>query len=376
MKKIIAIALFLLLALPAYAAEFAVPTDKNDANVNIGAGQTHKNLYAAAPNLTITGLTKGDLTAAAGVFTLDGEVEKNLLAGGGNMFINGRVGETARIGGGNINVSSQIGGDLLVGGGNVTITEKASVGGDLLVGGGNVIINSPVKGSLRVAGGNVAINSKIEGDVNATVGQKLSFGPSAEVLGKIYYKSPSRAAIDPAAKLGAVNYTPAENRSAGIKAVASIAFAIKLLAWMLAAWLLLYLRSGKILGLFEGVRKTPWANLGIGLLGLIGWPLVTVLVLFTAVGYYVAAFLGLFYVLLLMLSALLSAVFLGQFALSYLNKPHEQSPAWQIAVLGVVLWEILKFVPVLGWLVCAVTYLMVFGALMKAVKENLRVKSN
>ena len=122
------------------------------------------------------------------------------------------------------------------------------------------------------------------------------------------------------------------------------------------------------------MQQKHWESLGIGLLGLIAWPLVAILVLITAVGYYVSVILGVVYVLLVLFSALMSALFLGSLAWHYLNKGQEV-PSWQIAVLGVILWELLAFIPVLGWLVCAIIYLMVFGSLMRILKQQIAIKN-
>lgn len=371
MKKILAVVCLLFLAHSASAAEFLAPsTDRDGGNLNLGTQESHKNLYVAGNNLTINSATKGDLSAAGGMVTIDGNVEKSLMVAGGNLFINGAVGENAKIAGGNVSISSSVAGDLLVGSGNLTISDKASIGGDLIIAGGNVTINAPVKGNLKIAGGTVTINSKISGNINAQISRQLIFGDKAEVVGKIYYKSPEAASISSSAKLGAIAYTPWQKNTRSIKAFLTAAFAIKLLAWILAACLLSYLwlkRTKQVTGL---ALQKPWESLGLGLISFLVWPLGAVVIFLTFVGYYVGVVLAIGYVLFLLFSTLFATIIIGQFVIKYLTKPNEQAPAWQPAVIGVLIWEVLKFIPVIGWLVCGIVFLMAFGALVKAAKMS------
>jgi hypothetical protein len=372
MKKILVFTSLFFLASTANAAELMAPKNKENPNFTISASEQHKNLYAAAPNLTVNSKTLGDLTAAGGTVTLIGEVENGLLLAGGNLSVSGPVGGNARIAGGNINISTSIMGDLVVVGGNVTISQKASIGGDLILAAGNVILEAPVAGKINFVGGNLTVNSKVSGGINARLTDRLVFGPQAEVLGNITYKAPVKAVIDTGAKLGPLTYNPAkDNSKAKIATILTAALVIKLLAWMLASWLLLKLRKKRVLETVEIMQKKPWESLGFGLLALVGWPIVTVLVLLTAVGYYVAIILALVYVLLLLIGALLSALFVGHLAMHYLTKASESVPAWQTAVLGVVLWQLIKFIPIVGWLTCAIIFLMVLGAMVRILKHQL-----
>ena len=164
----------------AMAADFATATGK-DANVLVGASETHKNLYAVGGNVTVNGNTTGDLTAAGGSVTVSGDVEKDLLLAGGTLNLSGTIGANAKIAGGNIFITGPVKGDLAVAGGNINLTGKSSVDGDLLAAGGSITIDAPVKGNVKIAGGNVIINSKIDGSLDVKSGS-LSFGSSLLIL--------------------------------------------------------------------------------------------------------------------------------------------------------------------------------------------------
>lgn len=376
MKKILVLASLFLFASSANAAELMAPKKSESPNFTISASEQHKNLYAAAPNLTVNSKTLGDLTAAGGTVTLIGEVENGLLLAGGNLSVSGPIGGNARIVGGNVNISTSISGDLVIVGGNVTISQKASIGGDLILAAGNVILEAPVAGKINFVGGNLTVNSKINGGINARLTDRLIFGPQAEVLGNVTYKSPVKALIDGGARLGQLTYNPSvDNSKAKIATILTAALVIKLLAWMLASWILLKIRKNRIKEVVEIMQKKPWESLGYGLLALVAWPIVTVLILLTAVGYYAAIILALVYILLLLIGGLISSLFVGHLAMHYLTKASQNVPAWQIAVLGVVLWQLISYVPIIGWLTCAIIFLMVFGSMMRLVKQQIKIEN-
>ncbi|HYV33863.1 MAG TPA: hypothetical protein VE973_03365 [Candidatus Limnocylindria bacterium] len=362
-------------AMPVYAAEIVGPSG-GQGNVILGAQESHKNLYVGGGNLTVNSNISGDLTAVGGMLDIIGNVENEALIAGGNISISGSLGGNSRVAGGNITISGPINGDLAIAGGNIDLTGKASVAGDLLIAGGSVIIDAPVKGDIRVAGGNVTINSKVGGKVYARASKSLSFGSGADVAGEVNYKGISPAIVDAAAKTGTINYTKIEpNSYAGkVAGLLTLGFLIKLLAWLIAGYVVLKFLKNFILSLREEVTQKPWANLGVGFLTLIAPPILFILLLITFVGYYLAALLAISYALLLVSTGLISALVLGYYTLSKMNKPGEVIVEWQALLIGVVIWVVLDFIPVLGWIAKAIIFLMVLGAVTKRLKGSVSPK--
>ena len=305
---------------PAFAAEFLVPAKDGDPNVIVSASETRHNLYSAGANVTVNGQITGDLFAAGGMVNLIGDVEADANVMGGSLSFNGKIGGDARVAGGNITVFGPIGGDLIIAGGNISITEKSSIGGDLVIGGGNIILEAPVKGSIKAGAGNITINSRVEGDVqiHSSGGKRnegvVVFGPKAEVLGKISHKGTKEAIVKDGAKVGAIDFTPVSgNKRAGrvLAGLLTLAVLIKLIAWFLAGLILVKYRKSDLNSLAQNIQENPWQNLGLGLAGLILIPIAAILLLAVLVGYYIAGFLALWYLLLLMLSGIVGVVFFG-----------------------------------------------------------------
>ncbi|MCL5666344.1 MAG: hypothetical protein M1383_01030 [Patescibacteria group bacterium] len=358
----------LVFAQASLAADIVQPS-KDNPNVIIGSGQTYNNLYTAGGSVTVNGDTNGDLTVAGGMITIDGKVQQELLAAGGTIFLNSQVGSHARIIGGNITITAPIGGDLVVAGGNVNLTGNASVSGDLLVAGGNVVVDAPVNGSVKAVGGTVTIDSRIGGDVNVRASGNLIFGPNASVPGQVTYKGVRQAVVQNGANVPNIEFIQLQ-KGAGAKTAGllTLAFLVKLLAWIAAGLLLVYYGKDLAFSAYQNVRSKPWPSLGWGFLGIVAIPVIVIILLITLIGYYIALLLGLSYALLLLFVNLVSAVVLGYLLLSLLNKSAEKLSGWQAVVLGTVIWTLLGFIPFIGWIIKAIIFLMVFGAVIKRLK--------
>jgi hypothetical protein len=368
---ILSIAIGIFACVPAIAADVVMPSGQ-DANTNIGSGETHRNLYTVGGNLSVNGTTQGDLTAAGGMVTVAGRVEQEALIAGGNISMGGPVGGTARIAGGNVSVNGPVGGDLVVVGGNVNVTGGAAVSGDLLAGTGNLILDAPVGGTVRIGGGSVTINSKIGGDVFVMAGRQLVFGPQADVGGTVHYSGTQEAVVQPGANVKNIQFTllqkPAVNKNAlaGFFAAAAI---IKFIALLIAAFILAgVLKSGTSWVAGEAFRR-PWSNLGVGFLAVIAAPAAIIILFATVVGFLAALILGAAYALAMLLVSVFASIAIGYLVLKWFSVPLERAKPWQAVLIGVVLWSLLGLIPFIGWLADAAVFLMVFGALIRIVPK-------
>ncbi len=363
-------ALALSVAPLAHGAEFIAPDREANGNVTVGTGDTHRNLYIGGGNTTINGVTTGDLFAGGGTVVINGDVEQDLTAGGGNVVINSKIGGDARVGAGSVNINGPIGGDLLVAGGTVVLGENASIAGDLIVCGGAVTVNGAVAGSVKANGGNILLNSAITGPVMVRATKGLVFGSHAVVNSAINYYGPKEAVVNDGAVVSTVNYQQWQGgRNKGARhVVASLftaVFLFKLIAYIVAGLLLLRFLKRPAYAVVNNVYKSPWANLGIGFLSAIVFPILAIILVITLVGFYVGAVLGLFFALTMILSALIAAIFTGALIVKWLTKKPNLVLDWQAVLIGCVALAVIGFIPVIGWLVCAAIILMALGASMR-----------
>lgn len=363
----------ILLATNALAAEFIAPSkDDKSGSVTLSAGETHHNLYLVGANVTINSNITGDLFVAGGTINITGNVQDDLFVAGGSVNLNGTMGGDLRVAGGNLAINSPVKGDILVGGGNLILSEKASVGGDLVVGGGNVIIDSPVVGNILLGGGNATINSKVTGNITARVDQKLEFGPKSDVAGKVVYRSKKEAVIKPGAKVPNIEFNMLkQEKRAAVKGLFTVAMLVSLLAAIIAAWLLNRFFKERVRNIVTQASSRPWANFGIGFLGLVVVPIAAIVLFITVVGYYTALILLAWFGLAILIGCVLAAVVLGSWIMRRINKTPEIVIDWKTIVLGVLVYKIISWIPIVGWLAAAIIFLITFGAMLKVIKRDI-----
>lgn len=365
------------------AAEFASPLPGGRSGVLIiGSNETHKNLYAAGAIVRVDGKTAGDLYVAGGRVDVKSDVEQDVVMAGGNVAVEGKVGGDVRTAGGSILISGPVSGDVLAFGGNVAISDKSSVGGDLVAAGGTIDIEASVAGNVTVGGGSILINSKVSGTVKLLPSrngkQQLVFGPNAEVSGKlIIYGTSKELAIQDGAKIPEPEYIAVKNSQFGRGAIAGAfltALVIKFVAWFLAMLFVLRLFPRRSQEAVSGFVQKPWANLGIGFVTLIIAPLIAIIFGIAIIGYYAALLLVAWYIFMLLLSALVSALFLGAWIIRLLTKKPDLKADWQAALIGMAAVTVLGFIPVAGWLALFALFCMGFGVLLRMAHANMKTE--
>ncbi|MEK7519857.1 MAG: hypothetical protein AAB581_01240 [Patescibacteria group bacterium] len=322
MKQALSAVFFIVavITVPAFASAAVV---KSGEKVDIGKNERiAENIYVAGGTLTISGTIDGDLLAVGGTLTISGPVRDDVAVAGGTVHIASDIGGDARVAGGNVTIDGTIGGDLAVAGGNIVILPDTVIAGDLMAAGGNITNQGTVKGKISI----------------------------------FTQPPPDKEKIRAARFLGM-----------GIWWLATT------LAMLLAGLLLYYvLRPGTQ----EVVRKAVngfWFEMLRGFLVLIAMPAALVILAITVVGipFTIAGFL--LYIPLLMLSCVMGAVILGATVAKYgFKKPEVLTPG--IMFGGIILYQILKLIPVVGWLVVFAFFLAGLGVVSHALFRQTILK--
>lgn len=346
-----------------YAATF-----RNGESVTVTEPLT--DLYSFGSTVTIDAPVRNDLTIAGGTVTVNDRVTGDLLAAGGNLSIDGEIGNTVRAAGGSIRITRPVHRDVVVAGGTVTLDETASVSGDLIVSGGTVNVQAPVRGNVYVNGGQVTLNAPVGGSVHGDVGT-LILGRDAVINGDLTYTSGQRATLrDGAVIRGQENYTPGEKQNdragKGLAAAFTGLALYKLIADILASLALIYLLYLFTRRIVETGAAEPLKN---GLLGFAGLILIPILGVFLLVLLLPGILTFLFYGVLLILAAYLSKILLGWLLLRwwYGRDNHVYLLDWKAAVLGPIVMFLLMLIPVLGWFIGFILFLIALGALITSL---------
>lgn len=210
-----------------------------------------------------------------------------------------------------LTIGRKVEGTLSAAGEIVILTRDAEVEGDTWIAGRRVAVEGELEGDLSIRAQEALVNGEVKGDVTF-YGLDLALGPDADIDGSVTYYSPSTARIDKGAKVaGAINghdFKPGESaepapppsvetrerwrrdhmneREAGtglsapgyhMSAAGAVFFGLLAIGMaMLAPVTTLRMR--------DGLAAEPTLAIGLGLLWLIGIPVLAVLVAITIVG--------------------------------------------------------------------------------------------
>lgn len=382
-------------------------------------------LYATANQVVVEGTIRGDLVAFGQSVTVDGTVEGDLIGAGQSVEIGGEVDDDARIAGQALLLSegASVGDDLIAAAYSLENEPESNVGGTLWYAGYQALLAGSVGEDLAGAVNALTLGGEIGGDADVDVdGEEGGAGPpafgpvpqvpiptvepgltltdSALIGGNLTYQSSTEAQIDPGARIeGDVvreeRPVEEEEEEATRSPVAETVLDSlrSLVALVLVGLLLVWLVPGWIRRRAYTVLDRPLASLGWGLLGLVaflilgmGILLVTILLAIVlgllTLGGLVALFvvLGLLAEAALVLAFWISTNYLAQIIVSFLAgvllveaiRPGRSRGRVLPLVVGLILYVLLRAIPVLGPLVGLAVVLLGLGTLTRWIWVKLR----
>ena len=391
MKKIILFSSFIVFFLavsisPVFAKGYVAANNYTLAGNEV----SEKNLYAAGNTINIFGKVNGDLVAAAGNIFISGEVLKDVAACGGTIDFRGKTGEDVRITGGNLIINGKIGGEVIAIGGNISFLSNSDIKGDVFVAGGNIIIDGTIGGSLTVSGGVVQINGKVQGDITVKKTEDLTIGEKTVIGGKLDYSSPKEIIVPSGAKInGGVNFKKIEPKIlsekggkenakgkkigiAGVFGFFGVWWFIKLLMVFITAFVLYFVLSKKIQKIVSQSISKFWVEAFRGFVIMVVLP-VAIIISFVSVIGVILGFAGLcFYAFFTLLASAFSAIVAGSLISKYIFKTSTYETNWKTITIGVLIIQIVRIIPFVGWLVSLVFFLVAFGVLVNHFYQSFR----
>jgi cytoskeletal protein CcmA (bactofilin family) len=337
-----------------------------------------EDLFVAAETVTLSGRVNGDVTAASGNVVMRGEVSEDVNVAGGSVNILGRVGDDVRAAGGNVIIADDVGGNVAVAGGSVHLLSGSVVEGDVIVGSGSVILDGMVNGSVKAWGGRVRLNGMVREGADVTSSESVVIGRGAVIEGDLVYRAPQAILIEDGARVaGRVVREPLPEpmRDGGFWRNAKDAFVaaslVQLLA-LLGAGLLgvLLFREGSQ-ALLSAIGVRPWRSLAIGFAVLVVVPVLVFVLFLTLVGFFAALLLLFLYFVFLLISYIYAGILLGTWLFKVYSRKKDLEVNWGSALTGIVLLFVIGFIPIVGWIIAFVLFLMVLGGLTEKASMSL-----
>ncbi|MGH7264012.1 MAG: hypothetical protein ACREMB_04040, partial [Candidatus Rokuibacteriota bacterium] len=234
--------------------------------------------------------------------------------------------------------------------------------------GGDVEVRGRIGQALRAAGGAIRLDARIDGDVDL-IGGEIEIGPATEIGGRLVYRSPGPARIDPAARIaGGVTHLrpppsgpPAAIASTVLRVIGLVAF----LALVVTGLVLLLLFPGFFAASARTVATDPWKTLGLGLAALVATPALALALMLTVLGVPLALVLLAAYGVALLVGFLVGAVFLGDAGARLLGRGREPSRGARVAgfLVALLLLGLAGAVHLAGGLLLFLVLLFGLGAL-------------
>ena len=369
---------FFLLFLPSFT--FAQTINKKEVVILSKDTTVNENYFAYGEAITVLGTINGDAYIAGGNVLMNGTINGDLLVTGGSVNIDGIVAGDVRAAGGTVHVTGNIDGNITVVGGNVTITKDALVGKGLVAGAGQISIFAPIKGGVTVGAGSALFANEVGGNVIVSAGQ-LTLSPTASLQGNLTYYSDNIALIQPGTTiLGKVNYRkiPIEKDEIKRKSkevhslIKGFSFAFKVytaLVGFIIGVILSLLFPRYLKKATDIIQEQSLLTAGVGLVILIGLPIVLVLLAFTIIGIPITIIGFAIYFIYIYLAKIFVALFIGKKLSDRLNWPDSYLLH---LTLGFVTWVILTSIPYVGWLAQLAVVVMGLGAIALTKKYYLQ----
>lgn len=360
---LISLIVFLISPVLAFAQENPRPTP-----VVLPKTQTvNQNYFGTGSTVDMEGTVNGDAYVAGGTVLINGTVNGDVLAAGGQVTIRGSV-HNVRVVGGQVIIDGKVNGNVTIVGGSLTLTGGSSVTGSVVGAGGQMYLSGPVEKSVTFGGGQINIENSVGGNTTVAVNH-LILTSNAKIAGALWYQSPAGAQIDNGAVIsGKITHAyPPQQKSnatpgAFFAGIGIFVLFSKFILELIVGALLIALVPFYTKRVLDKIQKSPWESFGIGFLAWVLTPIVFVILLVTVIGI-PFAFLTVFAVVIFSyIGKLLAALFLGNWALERTNQ--KRINVYGAFIVGILIVEIIGFVPFFGWLFGGIVSAVGFGAVL------------
>lgn len=316
---------------------------------------------------------------------LNKEYDSTIFAAGNNVKATGRVDGISFIAGNNISVENER--DYLFAAGNIinikkVTTKDAFVAGsnitiedstirDLYAAGEKITIDSDIDGKAYVGGDEVTINSTIKGDIKVSA-DRIILGEKANIEGTLKYPEDAKIDKENTSKVNKEQtYKINKKSKSDLAKEMFIDFVVSVLSIILIGVVLLALNQ-KVFKKIEKLDRSASSIAKTSLLGfatLILVPFAAIILFISTIGLGLGVISILLYGIMIYLSSIPTAYFLGNWIL----KDKIDNKFLLLAISLLVLYA-LRLIPFIGGIVSLLSLCFGLGVYIKLIKENISTK--
>lgn len=408
---------FLALAFAGAAQAAEVVTGEPDAIVAEGVF-IDDDLFISGDNVMIDGTITGNLFATGIEVVLNGSVEGSVFVGGELLTINGDIGGSLYSGGCAITLGPQatIGRSVYAGGFSLIAESGSYVSHSVHAAVFQNRLNGGVGKDVVIATGAFEFNGSTGGNVDVELGETcpscLEFVPVEAIQPGLRISDDSRVGGELSYKVTTTNFESVDANNIEIQSrevdfdelrnsvlrfiiVQEVRRAIgEFISLLIVGGLLVYFLKDRVQSVMGKISAGALSSFGWGLLVVLLFPLallvaIAVLIALTLVtgfitlgqlsgtvmgfgGLTIASFVVVFVIVLSLVTKAIFAYMVGKFAVGRISQATLESrwgDVWALAA-GVLIYEIVRVIPVLGWLAALVVILIGVGAIFSILREE------
>lgn len=230
--------------------------------------------------------------------------------------------------------------------------------------------HTSISRSARISANTIELNGSIGNDVYAIV-DTISLGTELEIDGILSYTADKEISIPETASIGNVEYTPAEEEK--VEAVQSfkgmsilmsaVSFIFKVA--VISGFIILFTNKFSKVNKETKTGKNIAKSLGNGALALILVPIIAFVLLFTVIGAGLGVLLFAIYAIVLFLATSVAVVSITEMLFG--DKAKSKLGLWGMTLgTALVIW-ILGEIPVIGWAISFVVFLIGLGFIVRTI---------
>ncbi|HXW56035.1 MAG TPA: hypothetical protein VEJ67_09820 [Candidatus Cybelea sp.] len=359
--------LFLLTApSPVRAAEMK----HGDPNYTLRSDETvPTDLFVAAQRTVIDGNIDGDLVAWSQVVIVDGHVKGDVIVFGQQLRVSGTVDGNVRCFVQSATINGSVARNVMSWSNEATLDQKGTIGGSITVFANDLTLAGKVGGDVLGFANFTDVSGTLGRDLTVRT-DHLSIASTAEVKGRVKYRSEHEADVASGAKLGSIER---EVSKAQPRYLSWRYYWHRILLWgagFVFGLVLLLLVPGFYADATAACKKYAPAS-GFGLLFLFATPIAALIMCVTIVGLAIGVTTFLLYAIAVYASTVFVSGFVGE---ALLGPKPGMGPAIGRLALGLLLLHVLRVLPYIGGWVLFIEIFWGMGALVLALYKRLRTQ--
>ena len=333
--------LILLMPVLTFASEY-----RTGQSIRVADDDTlYSDLFVGARYLEVDGFIDGDVYAGCERITINGEVADDVRAAGSEITVRGKVGDGFLGMGGMILIEGEINGDVIAYGGRVRLTPNTVIKGNIFLGCGEFRLEGGrIGGDITGGADKTYLNGSVKGVVELKT-KEIEFGEKYAAAGTFLGL---RQAID---------VETLENAPDNLKIEVvpykrfyqSAFFYWAFLSTLIVGGLIIAFLRNFVCDYIDSAKRAIGKKLGLGLLILIAVPIAVVILLVMILTIPVGLITLVFYLILLYLSSIFTALFAGDYVQRLWHKNGVPNLFLSL-LIGLVVIFLLSELPFIGWL--------------------------